>query len=109
MPWTWSSSFFVTIFTRKGPELCKIKDREGRPGHWEALQDSQVEDIMPQLAPSAGFNYLQIFSLTERTIEISQIFSDKNHPNLENRQRSTSNGSQHLCVKRLLRYKISRA
>jgi len=32
MPWTWSSSFFVTIFTRKGPELCKIKDREGREG-----------------------------------------------------------------------------
>jgi len=60
---------------------------------------------MPQLARSAGYNYLQIISLTERTIEISQIFSDKNHPNLENRQRSTSNGNLHLCVRQLLRYK----
>ena len=75
---------FVEVFTRKGPELCKFLDRVC----W-----ARAFGQRPCLRHNAMGGTTTIYNhqglLTEHTVEISQIFSDKNHPGLKTRQRST--------------------
>lgn len=87
---------FNSIFTRKGPDLCKILDfwNQGQGG--DVMGQTRFLSRRHQAADATN-NYLQIIILlTEHTVEISQIFSDKNHPDLEPHQRSTSNSAQSL-------------
>jgi len=85
VPWTLSSSF-VEIFTRKRPELCKSLDRvklgQGFMGSGPCLRHNAKRGARQIFTNHHGL-------LTEHTVEISQIFSDKNHPGLKTCQRST--------------------
>jgi len=81
MPWV-SFQFFCQFFTRKGPWVCKGIERVE---FVRAIGDSQSQLNLGHKVPTQ-YDSIYLFYrrlLTEHTMEISQIFSDKKHPNIK--------------------------